>query len=348
MNDATALARRWLDALATDPSIHIHSFDIKQRTAVLVQLDEAAITAAAFLDDRALPEGVQAVVVPLEAAVEAAARIPARPHDAIFHIARCGSTLVSRLLGELPNNLQKREPLPWLVCGRIARMAGGPVTPAAFLALFEMSSRALARPFDIGDRVVVKSTSIAASLAQPLLNREPSQRALMLTLPLERWLATVIADESSRTNIERFAEIWAGDLQFGRPDLDLARHPFRVGEVLATAWCAPMLWFGSAQRFAPARVKVCDVDQFLANPVDGLWDLAEFLDLRATPDQIATVVAGDQLKTYSKDPAEPYDRGELDARLAAARASHADEIAAGLRFAEKFMVDDPIIAAHLT
>lgn len=347
MNDATSLARRWLAELATDPTIHVHSFDILERNAVLVQLDEAAVHAAAFLDDRALAPGAQGVVVPLEVMLEAAARIPARPHDAIFHVARCGSTLVSRLLGELPGSCQKREPLPWLACGRMARVAGGTVAPRAFLSLFEATSRALARPFHDGDRVTVKSSSIAASLAQPLLNREASQKALMLTLPLERWLATVIADDASRGGIEANSEVWAGDLHFRRPDLDLPNKQFVMGEILAASWCAPMMWFGAARRFAPDRTKLCDVDQLLAEPGAGLAELAGFLGLPATRAQVQDVVEGDVLRSYSKDPAEPFDREARDARIAAAMAEHRREIDAGLRFAERFVQDEPLIGEHL-
>lgn len=346
MSDPTTEARRWLAALRNDPSLHLHNIDLDARTAVLVRLDKDAVDAASFLDDRALPSAAQGLVVPLDAALEAVAAIEPRPHDAIFHVARCGSTLVSRLIGELPGNQQKREPLPWLACGVWARFVGPKVTERAFAALFEGTSRALARPFTDGDRVVVKSTSVAANLIGRTLDREPTQKAVALTMPLERWLASVIGDEAARDNAHHYAAYWLGDLELKRPAAGLRDRPLSLGERLAASWCAPMLWFGEGQRQAPDRVKVCDVDALLEHPAVGLAALNAFLGLGADAARIAQVVDGPVLARHSKDQDEAFDRDARDARLAAARAEHAEEIAAGLAFAERF-ADEPLIARHL-
>lgn len=357
MTDANALARRWLAALPTDPSIHLHRFDIKERTAVLARLDEAMVRDAAFLDDRALPPVGEAVVVPLEAALEALGAIAPRPHDAIFHLARCGSTLVSRLLGALPNNLQKREPLPWLSCGIHARFRGADLTPRAFSALFEATSRSLARSFDPRDRVVVKSTSVAASLMPYLLVREPSQRAIALMLPLERWLATVLDDPSSQANVASHAPWWQVDLAQLFPetgmgqqlflDPDAVSQLYSPGELMALSWCAPMCWFDNAASHYPERTRICNVDQLLEHPAIGLAALSSFLKLDASADQIAAVTDGPIPKRYSKDTEQHFDRVEHTARLADSRERNAEEIAAGLRFAERFASIE-LIANNLT
>lgn len=346
MSDATAEARRWLAALRHDPTLHLHNFDLDSRTAVLVRLDKAAIDAASFLDDRALPEGAQGLVVPLDAALDALAAIEPRPMDGIFHVARCGSTLVSRLIGELPANQQKRESLAWLACAVWARFVGPRVTERAYAALFEGTSRALARPLQDGDRVIVKSTSVGANLMGRVLEREPTQKCLALTLPLERWLASVIGDESSRDNVHHYAAYWLGDLDIKRPDAGLRERPLSLGERLAAAWCAPMLWFGEAQRQAPERVKVCDVDRLLEHPAVGIAALNAFHGLGAGSARIAEVAQGPLLERYSKDPAEPFDRAAREARIDAARQAHAEEIRAGMAFAERF-ASDPLIAEHL-
>lgn len=346
MTDATTEARRWLAALHADPSLHLHNIDLEARTAVLVRLEKDAIDAAAFLDDRALPTGAQGLVVPLDAALDAIAAIEPRPHDAIFHVARCGSTLVSRLIGELPGNQQKREPLPWLACGVWARFVGPRVTERAFAALFEGTSRALARPLRAGDRVVVKSTSVAANLIGRTLEREASQKAVALTLPLERWLASVIGDESARDNVHHYAAYWLGDLDIKRPDAGLRERPLSLGERLAASWCAPMIWFGEGQRLAPDRVKVYDVDRLLEHPAVGVAALNAFLGLGADAARIEAVAKGPLLERYSKDPVEPFDPAAREAKIETARRLHGDEIKAGMAFAERF-ADEPLVAEHL-
>src|SRR5947208_12445349 len=89
--DEIARDARWL-AQAVDPAAGM---------VRLVAMEREAYRAASFLDDRLLQQSVDAQIVPwpqVEEAVSGELR-----HDArwIFHIGHVGSTLVSRLLGEL-------------------------------------------------------------------------------------------------------------------------------------------------------------------------------------------------------------------------------------------------------
>src|SRR5438477_8653482 len=76
----------------------------------LVAMDREAYRAASFLDDRLLQQPVDAQIVPwsdVENAMSGALRQDARW---IFHIGHVGSTLVSRLLGEIEGVIAIRAP----------------------------------------------------------------------------------------------------------------------------------------------------------------------------------------------------------------------------------------------
>ncbi|HWJ60076.1 MAG TPA: hypothetical protein VNR68_10645, partial [Sphingomicrobium sp.] len=76
----------------------------------LVAMDRESYRAASFLDDRLVQQPVDAQIVPwpdAEIAVVGDMRTDARW---IFHIGHVGSTLISRLLGEVGNVLAIREP----------------------------------------------------------------------------------------------------------------------------------------------------------------------------------------------------------------------------------------------
>ena len=77
---------------------------------LLVARTEQDYRDAAFLDERSLRQDAQRQVV--EWADLAAAMPPEARRDVqyIFHISHVGSTLISRLLGELPQVLALREP----------------------------------------------------------------------------------------------------------------------------------------------------------------------------------------------------------------------------------------------
>src|SRR5689334_1566529 len=98
--DEIAQDARWL-AQALDPSSGM---------VRLVAMDRESYRAASFLDDRMLQRPLDAQVMPwpdVAAAVAEDLRSDARW---IFHIGHVGSTLVSRLLGELEGVLAVREP----------------------------------------------------------------------------------------------------------------------------------------------------------------------------------------------------------------------------------------------
>ena len=105
------------EEIARDATWLAQALDPNAGMLRLVAMDRDSYRAASFLDDRLMQQPVDAHIVPwpdIEAAVEAELRTDARW---IFHVGHVGSTLVSRLLGELDSVLGVREP-------RLLRPAG--------------------------------------------------------------------------------------------------------------------------------------------------------------------------------------------------------------------------------
>src|SRR3954453_15910355 len=76
----------------------------------LIAMDRDSYRSASFLDDRMLQQPVDAQIVPWPTLEAAAGEITRGDARWISHIGHVGSTLVSRLLGEIPNVLAIREP----------------------------------------------------------------------------------------------------------------------------------------------------------------------------------------------------------------------------------------------
>ena len=110
-------------------------------------------------------------------------------HDArwIFHIGHVGSTLVSRLLGELPGVLALREP-------RLLRDLA--LTPARSpQGLRSAGPELMSRSFAAEEFACVKATSFVSEIAAELV--PPSQRALFMFASPRNYIASILAGENS-------------------------------------------------------------------------------------------------------------------------------------------------------
>src|SRR5215213_3277114 len=98
------------EAIARDATWLAQALDPSAGQVRLIAMNRASYRSASFLDDRMLQQPVDAQIVAwptIEDAMPGDFRSDARW---IFHIGHVGSTLVSRLLGELDGVLAIREP----------------------------------------------------------------------------------------------------------------------------------------------------------------------------------------------------------------------------------------------
>jgi hypothetical protein len=168
---------RWL-AQALDPAAG---------AVRLIAMTAEHYRAASFLDDRMLQQPVLSQVVPWATVAEATATIARDDARWIFHIGHVGSTLIARLLGELPATLAIREP-------RLLRDLVS-VPASARGAYVEAATRLYSRTFAPDQVALVKATSWVSEIA-PLL--VPSgQRALFLFAPARTYIASILAGENN-------------------------------------------------------------------------------------------------------------------------------------------------------
>src|SRR5690349_1552256 len=138
------------EEIARDATWLAQALDPSAGNARLIAMDRESYRAASFLDDRILQQPVDAQVMSwtvIEEAITDELRSDARW---IFHIGHVGSTLLSRLLGELTGVLAIREP-------RLLRdLALSP--PAVSEGYIRPVARLMSRTFADDDLACVKAT----------------------------------------------------------------------------------------------------------------------------------------------------------------------------------------------
>jgi hypothetical protein len=273
------------DAIALDATWLAQALDPTEGAARLVAMDRDSYRAASFLDDRFLQGPVDAQIVPwtlIEEAVSGEMRSDARW---IFHIGHVGSTLVSRLLGEIEGVLAVREPrlLRDLALTR-AEVRGRYLAPVPKL---------MSRTFAEEEVACVKATSFASEIAPELV---PSgERALFLFATPRNYVSSILAGENSVQELQILAGRRAQRLNARAiylPAQSQAGHA-------AIAWAAEMTALeAAAEAMAGRKIAWADFDAMLGDMDAELTRVAEFFGFET--DRIAEIASGPLMARYSK------------------------------------------------
>lgn len=330
-----------LGQLPHSAAFYPYRLDPESGLVELLHVDRAFYRQASFLDERALAGrrvgGWRQRVDEIDAAL-AAAPAAERPLRWIFHIGHCGSTLISRTLDGLPGVLGLREPLPLLALAAYATEIDTPLARLsrdAFDRQLATMRRLLARGFTEDDITIVKPTSVCSLLAERLIGAD--DRAVLLSVALPVYLATMLRDPELRAGARRDALPRLAAYLARVGDDGTRLHALSDAETIALTWLVEQDRFLRLSSQADGRVSRIDFDHWLCDPQRGLDDAAARLALTATPVQRSAALDDARLDRYAKNPAQPYDAERRRAELAAASNRHAEEIAAGRRYAGRVL-----------
>lgn len=316
-----------------DPEFLPFQLDLAGQRVLFVRLNAQQRAAAAFLDQRALPSTPEGVWLPLSI-LDPPPSTEARM-DAIFHIGHCGSTLLSRLLDTWHHIESLREPLP------LRTLAAAWREPA--MNGRELLPRLMAywrRPLPPHTRVTIKATSSCNVLIEPLLRTHGISRAVLLDMPLERWLATLLKSEGSLHDASAATEERTDYLQQQGIVLDVDSQPRSMVEVCAMGWLAEQMRFSEwAQGEYAACILRIDFEDLLSTPETVLHQIATHLELDV--EGVARAVDSPAWGRYSKAQQHGYSREDRSHDLALAKQQFGAQIAAGRVWVETLMARQP-------
>lgn len=333
--------------LAASPGWLPHSLDVAGDRCLFLALTEAEYRAASFLDGRIVTPQSRGQWTAMDRAIEAARALPVT-YRAIFHIGHVGSTLLSRLLGEVPGVFALREPAALRTLAeegeRGTRWWSSTMLVERGRALDALWSRTWRR----GDIAIVKATSFASERAAAYLARADAPPAIFMTVRPEPYLATILAQRGNRAEAVALAPARLRRFHRRLGGAAFALWEMGEGARVAMAWAAEMATLAEAAAVAPERVQWLDFEAFLREPARVLALAAAHLGVALASADAAALARGPLLARYAKGPEHAYSPALRDEVLAAARTDHAGEIAAGLRWLDRAAAAHPIVAAALT
>jgi len=323
-------------ALAASPDLFPAALDPRSRVVTLWRLSGADYRRSAFLDGR-IAAGKQSRPLPFAALADAVQETAlAENCHFIFHIGHVGSTLLSRLLGNHPALFSLREPDILRTLATAFERSRRDTYLPPLLKLWS-------RTYEPEARALIKTTSFVVEMASDLLARRSNPRALLIGVAPEIYLATIFGGANAPAEAHALAPMRLARLKhrlLGEVRLD----SLTVGEIVALGWACESLCLSDAAKSTGARSLVLDFEEFLSNPREVLGAAFAHFDVPVSGSEIAAILAGNEMRSYSKAPEYEYDAGTRHAVLAEGRERHGHEIRQGLRWLERAAAEHPSIA----
>ena len=274
--------------IARDARWLAQAFDPEGGVARLIAMSPESYLTASFLDDRLLQKQVNAQIVDwkaIEAAVAENGRTDARW---IFHIGHVGSTLVSRLIGEIDGVLGVREP-------RLLRDLA--MTPKNGRARYvPVVQKLMSRTFAPEEVACVKATSFVSEIACELVPE--GERALFMYASPINYIATTLAGESSLNDLRGLEESRTRRLESRDIHLEAPRND---AERAAAAWATEITGLElAAGTMANRAILWVDFDLMLENVAAALSEIVQFFGLDAASGTITSIAEGPLMQRYSK------------------------------------------------
>ena len=297
-----------------------HFLAFEGDAALFVPMDRGAYHRSIFLDRRidAL-DGVQRRV-PLAPLIDAARDADILRTGWIFHVAHCGSTLLSRLIDRLDYGLVLREPPPLRQLG-ISAASGA--AGDDWSGRLRLAAAMAARRFDPAQPTVIKANVPVNFILPQLLALDPGAPVILLHFALEAYLLAVLGNPNHRVWIDRLTGQIAPVLATRVGLLPSAT----TAERAAALWLAQMIMFKAVLLDHP-DARSLDAEVFFTDPLGVASMAASHLGL-------PPLLSGADSKLVwsdSKDPTKRFDESDRRARQAERRIALVDEIVVARRW----------------
>lgn len=310
--------------VALDPRWLPHTYDVQGANLTFVDVPREQRDRLMFLSDEHFAGNFRKLSIPAAAIAEEVKSAERAPLHFIFHTSFCCSTLLARAF-EMPGvSTALKEPDVFINLGnRLIRSNDKPNRDRLELVL-----RLLERPFEAGERVVVKPSNFGNRLIDIILAERPDSRAVLLYSDVGTFLRSLLKRGM-------FGRIFGRRLfnQLSNwTSLRLGYSPDEVFEqtdvqVAALAWLMQIHHFDAiATAFGPSRVMVLDSSSLLEDPVTALDEVQALFGMNLDRSKVEAIAAGPVFAKHSKFSDRDYGAEEREKEHRAVSDANSEEL----------------------
>jgi hypothetical protein len=286
-----------IEQIANDPLWLAHRFDPIHDAVHLLRLAKTNYSAAVFLTDEYLPKDVAKLVLKRSELV--AACNTSAPMHFIFHSAFCCSTLLARAFDRPGLTMSLREPV--ILNDMVGWQRRG-ATPHDIGTTLNDVLSLLARPFGMGEAIVVKPSNVLNSLAPAIMGLRQQAKAVLLFTPLNIFLQSVAKKAM-------WGRLWVRELMIGQIKDGLIQLGFDNDQYLsltdlqaaAITWVAQQALFARMiSHFGADRIRSLDSETLMTHPAETIAALGNHYQLCLSPADVQGIINGPAFSKHSK------------------------------------------------
>lgn len=322
-----------------DPTFYFHAFKWKEDVAIFCRLAEADHRVHSSASARAA-RGVYALPIEdLLSQYESESTLHGPVHY-IFMTDFCGSTLMARALGSLAGVFCYNEPRGFVSLANKKRRIDffGHEDKERWNRALPLAVRLMSRTFHPGEVALVKDQPLTNYIAVDLLAMHPESRALFMYTSLVDYLAAVCRHPRRREYARHRMIHNIHETRLYAPLAGFDKLSLSDMQIAALHWLTQILQYDELIKRVPEfSMRSIRGDEFFADPAGVLYAAGEHYGVESKPVDVHRIVNGELFRRHSKLVDIPFDAAMQEQQAKYSAAKYADEIRAGLDWAQSVM-----------
>ncbi len=293
-----------LQELLTNPDFYL--WRLEGSYAIFIQMTRASFQKSIFTDQRIVPASSNLIKIRIDKLLKVFKKYDPPRMSYIFHVAHCGSTLLSRALDFSEKNIVYREPSALRqLAVMVAENDWGDAPPASWRNKFRLATALLSKSYIKNAPVVIKANVPVNFLIDKLMKLNPETPGLLLYSTFENYLLSILKSPTHRAwsvsvvnSLAKAIERHTGVSEFDQKQLS-------APQVVACLWLAQMsIYSEAAEKYE--NLKTVDSELFFSDPGPVLAKTFELFDLAVSEQETDSIVKSHLFAHYSKDPRYEY------------------------------------------
>jgi len=225
----------------------------------------------------------------------------------IFHIAHCGSTLLSRALDLKHENLVYREPFALRELAVDFASATHPLdSDQIWKQKFELATGLLGRKYEAEQRIIIKANVPINFIIPQLMDINQNSKGIFLYHTLEHYLLSILKSQNHQNWIKSVTRLVGKSADAIVGINEQQRADLSVPQLAAYLWLAQMSIYNEMLNKYPGTCSL-NAEEVFNNPQPTLTSAFTFIGQTVSDEKISEIVGGELFSHNSKMPTVKFD-----------------------------------------